>query len=446
MRERRQPAFPFADMSRVPYAVFLDKGVYEREQERVWRGPVWLFLGLEAQLPKPGDYITTYVGDTPVVVDRAEDGSIHAFVNSCAHKGTMVVRYRKGNSSSHTCVYHRWSYDLRGNLIGVPFIRGIEGESGMPEDFEKATHGLRRLVVESHRGVIFGTFEAKPEPLLAYLDQPICDFLDRMFAKPIEIIGHRRQRFAANWKLYYENYGDGYHGGLLHELAATFGLHRATQGGSRIPDKRGRHAASWVNADSDSADLVRAGYQGVDFAARFESRLKLDDLAVFDWRDEVGDGQSVRTCSVFPSALFAQVGNVLETEQIRPKSATEFELYWTYFGYRDDTPELRRRRFQQANMVGPAGYNNMEDGEAAILEQRGIRRREHEHSVLEMGGRGPVIRQDGHQRLSDTMVRGFWGYYAELMGYRPKAAGVSPRRGAKRSLVSSQKKSPGRSS
>jgi len=429
MRHATEPRFPFADMSRVPYAVFLDEGVYEREQTRIWQGPVWLFLGLEAQIPNPGDYITTYAGDQPVVVDRAEDGSLHAFVNSCAHKGTMVVRYRKGNAGSHTCVYHRWAYDLRGNLVGVPFLRGIEGMSGMPKDFDKRDHGLRKLEVESYRGVVFGSFAPKPEPLRAYLDKPILDFLDRLFARPIEVIGHRRQSFHANWKQYYENYGDGYHGGLLHELAATFGLHRATQGGSRIPDKRGRHAAAWVDAESDSAEIVRQGYRDVSFAKSFDQRLKLDDLAVFGWQDEVGDGQSVRTCAVFPSALFAQVGNVLETEQIRPKSATEFELYWTYFGYQDESADLRRRRFQQANMVGPAGYNNMEDGEASILEMRGIRRRGSEHTVLEMGGRGPIAREDGHARLSETVVRGFWRYYAELMGYRPAR---SPRRARRR--------------
>jgi anthranilate 1,2-dioxygenase large subunit len=431
----REPVWPAADMSRVPYAVFLNEDVYEREQARVWQGPVWLFLGLEAQIPNPGDYITTYAGDHPIVVDRAEDGSLHAFVNSCAHKGTMVVRYRKGNAQTHTCVYHRWAYDLRGNLIGVPFLRGIEGVSGMPKDFDKRAHSLRQLTVESYKGVIFGTLAPDAEPLRAYLDTPILDFLDRMFARPIEVIGHRRQRFAANWKLYYENYGDGYHGGLLHELAATFGLHRATQSGARIPDRKGRHVASWVNAESDTAEVVREGYRDVSFAKSFDQRLKLDDMAVFGWRDEVGDGQSVRTCAVFPSALFAQVGNVLETEQIRPKSATEFELYWTYFGYKDEPAEVRRRRFQQANMVGPAGYNNMEDGEASLLEQRGIRRRGAEHSVLEMGGRGPVVRQDGHERLSDTMVRGFWRYYAELMGYRPRAKArrrVAARVGRKR--------------
>jgi anthranilate 1,2-dioxygenase large subunit len=419
MARANQLRWPSANLCRVPYAVFLDPQIYEQEQAQLFNGPVWLFLGLEAEIPDPGDYKTTYAGDAPVVIDRAEDGSLHAFVNSCAHRGTLVVRDRRGNAANHTCVYHHWCYDLRGDLIGVPFERGIAGVGGMPEDFDRSAHGLQRLRVASYRGVIFGTFDADAEPLEDFLDVPIREFLDRLFAKPIVLLGHRRQRFPCNWKLYYENYGDGYHAGLLHQLAAAFGLHRATQTGARTPDKFGRHAASYVLADSDDRDVVEQGYQGTRLSQQIGNPLQLEDLSFAGWRDEVGDGHVVRTCSVFPSALFAQVGNVLETEQIRPKSATEFELYWTYFGYADDDDELRRKRFEQANMVGPAGYNNMEDGEVGILAQRGIRRRGDDHSFIEMGGRGPVEYHDGHHRVSETMVRGFWQHYCRLLGVAP---------------------------
>ena len=416
----QQLDWPSPELCRVPYPVFLDPEIYEQEQVRLFHGPVWLFLGLEAEIPDPGDYMTTYAGDAPVVVDRAEDGSLHAFVNSCAHRGTLVVRDRKGNAGDHTCVYHHWCYDLRGNLIGVPFERGIGGAGGMPEDFDKAAHGLRKLRVASYRGAVFGTFDAHAEPLADYLDAPVRDFLDRLFARPIAVLGHRRQRFPCNWKLYYENYGDGYHAGLLHQLAAAFGLHRATQDGARTPDKLARHAASYVKADSDDGETVDEGYRGTRLGRQIADPLRLEDPSFVGWRDEVGDGHVVRTCSVFPGALFAQVGNVLETEQIRPKSATEFELYWTCFGYADDDDELRRLRFEQANLVGPAGYNNMEDGEVGILAQRGIRRRR-DHSVIEMGGRGPIAYHDGHHRVSETMVRGFWRHYCRLMDVEPAA-------------------------
>jgi len=46
--------------------VFSSQEVYEREQERIFRGPVWSFLGLEAEIPNLGDFKSTFVGDTPV--------------------------------------------------------------------------------------------------------------------------------------------------------------------------------------------------------------------------------------------------------------------------------------------------------------------------------------------------------------------------------------------
>lgn len=82
--------FPHDDGSRVPYKVFSSQAVYDREQERIFRGPTWNFVALEAEIPKPGDFKSTFVGDTPVVVTRGEDGALAAWVNRCAHRGAQV--------------------------------------------------------------------------------------------------------------------------------------------------------------------------------------------------------------------------------------------------------------------------------------------------------------------------------------------------------------------
>ena len=102
----RELAWPREDLSRVPYPVFMDPTYFEREQECIFRGPLWCYLALEVEIPNPGDYRTTYVGDTQVVVVRAEDNSIHAFLNRCAHRGTQLVRELAGNTKDFTCVYH----------------------------------------------------------------------------------------------------------------------------------------------------------------------------------------------------------------------------------------------------------------------------------------------------------------------------------------------------
>ena len=154
--------WPAKDFSHVPYPVFFDKDVYDREQERVFRGLLWCYVALKTEIPKPGDYKSTFIGDTPIVVTRTDDGSIHAFVNRCAHRGTLLVRDQFGNGKDLTCIYHHWCYDLKGELIGVPFLRGLKGKGGMPEDFKLADHGLRTLTIDSYGEVIFARSRIGP--------------------------------------------------------------------------------------------------------------------------------------------------------------------------------------------------------------------------------------------------------------------------------------------
>ena len=133
------------------------------EQEKIFEGPVWNYLCLSVEIPNPGDFITSYVGRTQVIVNRGDDSKIYAFVNTCAHRGAQLVRKLRGNTKSHICAYHQWCFDHKGNLTGIPQIRGVKGKGGMPEDFDKASCGLKTLKVEEYRGLIFGTFSPLTE-------------------------------------------------------------------------------------------------------------------------------------------------------------------------------------------------------------------------------------------------------------------------------------------
>ena len=132
LREALPIAGPSRDGSRVPFEVFTRADVFAREQEAIFRGPVWNYVALEAEIPEPCDFKTTFVGDTPIIVSRAEDGSLHALVNRCAHRGATVQRQACGNARQHRCVYHQWAYNARGELVGVPYRRGVPGWAAMP--------------------------------------------------------------------------------------------------------------------------------------------------------------------------------------------------------------------------------------------------------------------------------------------------------------------------
>ena len=104
--------------------------------------------------------------------------------------------------------------------------------------------------------------------------------------------------------------------------------------------------------------------------------------------------------------------NALAVRQIVPRGVDKTELNWTYLGFADDTPELRTRRLQQNNLVGPAGYVSMEDGAVGGFVQRGIAAAGDERAVVEMGGAG-TKRQD--TRATEASVRGFWKCYRTHM-------------------------------
>ena len=192
LKAQRQVFFPQPDGSNVPYRVFSAQEVYDREQERIFRGPVWSFLGLEVEIPNVGDFKSTFIGDTPVVVTRTPEG-LSCWVNRCAHRGAMVCREKRGNAASHTCVYHQWSFAANGDLQGVPFRRGQKGMVGMPKDFKPEEHNLHKLRVDSYKGLLFATFSGETPPLPDYLGAEMRPWIDRIFHKPIVYLGCTRQ-------------------------------------------------------------------------------------------------------------------------------------------------------------------------------------------------------------------------------------------------------------
>ena len=138
------------------------------------------------------------------------------------------------------------------------------------------------------------------------------------------------------------------------------------------------------------------------------------------FRPERNDQVGLAIVSVFPTLVLAQIGNSLATRQIRTRGANEHEVFSTVFGYEDDPPEMAAHRLRQANLIGPAGLVSMEDGEAIEIAQRASASDQEATTVVELGGGGLISDRD--YRVNDVPVRGFWSYYAELMGIEPAGA------------------------
>jgi anthranilate 1,2-dioxygenase large subunit len=399
----------------VPYRLYHDAEIYECEQERIFRGPVWNYLALEAEIPNPGDFRACCVGDTPVIVHRDQAGRVHAFVNRCAHRGALVRREACGNASEHICIYHQWCYGPDGSLKAIPFRRGIRGKGGLDASFDMVAHGLERLEVGIVNGAIFGTLVQGAEPLEDYLGPPILAQIRRLLDRPVRILGYNRQRIRGNWKLYAENTRDNYHASLLHEFLVTFGLDRSTQKGGVTMDPRHRHNITWAEADSDTAEFAREAYGQARIRNDF---LSLKEPSLVAFRRERADPLNLAVTSVFPAAVFVQISNSLAIRQIRPRGVDEVEVFQTMIGYADDPPELALHRLRQVNLVGPAGLVSMEDGEAVEIAHRASRPQPDGTTIIELGGGGVISDRD--YRVTDVPLRGFWSYWAELLGVEPK--------------------------
>jgi anthranilate 1,2-dioxygenase large subunit len=412
----REIAFPQTDGSRVPYKVFSSQEVYEREQERIYRGPYWSFVALACEIPQVHDFKSTFVGDTPVVVTRTTDG-FACWVNRCAHRGAMVCREKHGNAASHTCVYHQWNYSCKGDLQGVPFRRGQKQGTtmlaGMAKSFEPKDHGLRKLRVEEYKGLLFATFSNEAPPLPEYLGPQMRPWIDRVFHKPIVFLGCTRQYSKSNWKLYFENVKDPYHASLLHLFHTTFNIFRVGMSARSIPDaEHGLHSLITVTkpkADSDTA----AAYNEQKIRS-MQDGFALEDPAVLGQISEFEEDCTNHIQPIFPQLVVQQIHNTLVARQLLPKGPGNFELVFHFFGYEDDPPELRELRLLQANLVGPAGYISMEDTEATELVQRGTVRDGDATSFMGMGLDAP---EQIHTNITENLIRRFWAGYQKAMGY-----------------------------
>ncbi|HEY4316700.1 MAG TPA: aromatic ring-hydroxylating dioxygenase subunit alpha [Herbaspirillum sp.] len=399
------------DVTRIPYWIYKNQTVYKKEQEKIFEGPVWNYLCLEAEIPNAGDFRTTLVGEMPVIVVRGTDDEIYTFENRCAHRGALIALEDGGNAEEFTCVYHAWRYDLEGNLKGVAFQNGVNGQGGMADSFCMEAHGPRKLRTAVVCGLIFGSLDEDVPTIEEYLGDEILSRIERVLCKPVEVIGRFKQVLPNNWKLYFENVKDSYHASLLHVFFTTFRINRLSQRGGVIVSETGAHHVSYSIIDQTEA--ASAEYDTEKLRADKDGYV-LADPSMLDGKDEFNDGVTLQILSVFPGFVLQQIQNSLAIRQVLPKGMESTELNWTYIGFSDDTSELRKMRLKQSNLIGSAGFVSMEDGAVGGFVQRGVARASDEKAIVEMGGAGI---ESVNYRATETSVRGFWKAYRTYMGF-----------------------------
>jgi phenylpropionate dioxygenase-like ring-hydroxylating dioxygenase large terminal subunit len=417
--------WPSDDYTRTPYEVYTSSEIFAQEQQKIFDAPTWMYVGLECEFKKPGDYTTSFMGTTPIVISLAPDGELYGFVNKCAHRGAKVVRELRGNAKFLKCLYHGWTYDNMGDLRAVPLENGILGQGGYPDDFKTENHCLRKLKLDSIAGVIFGSLDLNAPPLLDYIGPGIVERIKTICHSPMKVWGYQRQTMNCNWKLFVENTRDMYHAPMLHAFIPQFGMFNPAKQKNELILENGGANQAFSTYEMEGVKAAAKGLIGKIAAPIIQKsmsspadgnreKLIFEDPSVARGTSELAGGLYINIVSIFPATLFTIIGQTFSIRQIRPIAPDKMETVYTWFQFESDDEEMHDRRVKQSNLLGPAGYVAMEDAEVMESTQQMIARGlESGSTFMEMGGRN--VEETGSHGVTETSIRGFWKTYCKYM-------------------------------
>src|SRR5687767_1822646 len=196
------------EKGQVDRKIFYDPDIYQAEMEQIF-ARAWLFMAHESQIPNPGDFFLNFMGEDRVIIVRDNDMGIQVLVNSCRHRGNAVCRADEGHTTSFMCTYHGWTYDLQGNLVGVPGFKEV-----YHEELDRANWGLiKPAQVDSYHGFIFACMDEDALNLQDYLGDVGRLSIDHIAARgAIKVVGGvQKYTIPCNWKLAADNVWDYYH-------------------------------------------------------------------------------------------------------------------------------------------------------------------------------------------------------------------------------------------
>jgi Rieske 2Fe-2S family protein len=196
----------------LPQALYNDPEVFAFDLEAIYARS-WILVGFDVELPKAGSHLAMNIGPWPILITRDRSGTLRGFHNSCRHRGAQICQEGTGTSARLVCPYHRWTYELTGELVHA---------GRMAADFDPSAHSLKSIHVESVGGAIY--------VCLGETAPPIDDFREK-FEPLIAPHNVKNAKVAfqstlvedANWKLVMENGRECYHCAGAHpELSASF--------------------------------------------------------------------------------------------------------------------------------------------------------------------------------------------------------------------------------
>ncbi|HXQ49847.1 MAG TPA: Rieske 2Fe-2S domain-containing protein [Stellaceae bacterium] len=344
--------------------IYVNEDIYREEQERLF-ARAWLYIGHEDQVRNPGDYCLTKMGEESVILTRDRAGQVHAFLNSCRHRGMKVCRYDDGNTRAFICPYHAWTYDLDGRLIGVQ-----DYENSYRPPFDRAKWGLVEVAqLAIFRGTIWATWDKGAPSFDDFLGEAkfalelgLCPWDGGNGAT--ELLGSTQKWIVpCNWKFIAENFaGDALHV-VSHRSVDMVGI-GPTKGPGRRDDYGKPHLAAYpgghgVNYGVTPPVKERRNYAASPatsayFQSCWEKRLaRLGDKA----------GIVPLIGTIFPNMSFhlQQPRTILVSH---PRGPCETEMWRVYLVDKDAPDEVKSfLRSYYIRYSGPAGMTEQDDME-----------------------------------------------------------------------------------
>ena len=391
--------------------IFADEGIYRLELERIF-ARAWNFMCHESQLPNPGDFLLSYIGEESVICVRDRKGGFQVMLNSCRHRGNAVCRAEKGNVRSFMCTYHGWTYGLDGSLIGVPGYKDL-----YHEQLDKSQWGLIRAAkVASYKGFVFATMDPEAPELEDYLGPvgrfPFDMIESRGGVKAID--GIHKNMIGCNWKLAVDNVFDWYHARISHASAlivrpgplAHVTEHRAVLGeyGHAISGPR-------TSQKTFESDARRAPGAEDDGELGYEWRQRPEVLeALGELRDTRGHHH------IFPNTWIIEDGAQISLRF--PRGPSKTEIWWFTLVPNEFSEEDVRKLVNRSNhLFSPAGMLEQDDGEnwnQATRAMKGPVAQAYPLNFAMNLGLGQATRTDSGAAYIDTNVN----EHAQLWTYR----------------------------
>lgn len=247
----QQPGYSLAQ----PF--YKDLDVYRAEINQIFLQH-WLYAGHVSQIPTTGDYLTFEFDTESVIIVRTATGEIKAHINVCRHRGSRICLETSGSHKSLTCPYHAWNYNLDGELISA---------RNMPDNFNRAQHGLHKVNLELIGGLIFICLAHNP-PDLSALQGDLSEVFELFGFNSMKLAEKKSYCIPANWKLAVENYQECYHCAPSHpEFAQIHAMAKAPRvfKSAKAAFARAHQGKAKFKQCNRYFDLAEAGQEGYQY-------------------------------------------------------------------------------------------------------------------------------------------------------------------------------------